>query len=146
MSRPTTTRCATWSSTAGKRRILGLIDPRFLQDLGEVIPLDARRNAEPQRYNVMVQRQVMAGFFEPDMQAFLLFRYGRVGNRLLLLNTGATLEEAMKRQERRCPGRGLPHPGTQRARAAVAGDQPRLLSTSTRFAWTSIARPACPAS
>ena len=76
-------------------RLVGLSDPRFLQDLGEVVPLDARRNAEPQRYNVMVQKQMMAGFFEPDMRAFLLFRYGRVGNRLLLLNT-RTQEELAK--------------------------------------------------
>jgi len=66
--------------------LVGLYDPRFLQDLGEVIPLDARRNAEPQRYNMVVNRQIMAGFIEPDTRAHLLFRYGRVGNRLVLLN------------------------------------------------------------
>ena len=87
--------------------LLGLIDPRFLQDLGELIPLDARRNAEPQRYNVMVQREIMAGFFEPDMKAFLLFRYGRVGNRLVLLNTGKTVEEAMKLKDADVPARGF---------------------------------------
>ncbi len=66
--------------------LVGLYDPRFLQDLGEVIPLDARRNAEPQRFNVMLGQQLMAGFFEPDMSVYLLFRYGRIGNRLMLLN------------------------------------------------------------
>jgi hypothetical protein len=66
--------------------LVGLYDPRFLQDLGEVIPLDARRNAEPQRYNVLLGEQLMAGFFEPDMSVYLLFRYGRIGNRLMLLN------------------------------------------------------------
>ena len=86
--------------------ITGLIDPRFLQDLGEVVPLDARRNAEPQRYNVMVQRQVMAGFFEPDSRLFLLFRYGRVGNRLLLLNTGKSMAEAMQRGNSEIPATG----------------------------------------
>ena len=67
----------------------GLYDPRFLQDLGEVLPLDARRNAEPQRFNLLIQRQLLAGFLEPDLTAYLVFRYGRVGNRLLLLNSDA---------------------------------------------------------
>ncbi len=66
--------------------LVGLYDPRFLQDLGEVLPIDARRNAEPQRYNMLVQRQILAGFLEPGSSAYLLFRYGRVGNRLVLLN------------------------------------------------------------
>lgn len=94
--------------------LFGLIDPRFLQDLGELIPLDARLNAEPQRYNVMVQRQVMAGFFEPDVRMFLLFRYGRVGNRLVLLNTGSTLEEAMKRVNEEVPAGGFSIPELNR--------------------------------
>ncbi len=70
--------------------LFGLSDPRFMQDLGEVVPLDARRNAEPQRYNVGVSRQMMAGFFERDTRLYLLFRYGRIGNRLVLINTGGS--------------------------------------------------------
>ncbi len=66
--------------------LVGIYDPRFLQDLGEVLLLDARRNAEPQRFSYSLSRQFMAGFVEPDMRAYLLFRYGRVGNRLVLLN------------------------------------------------------------
>ncbi len=66
--------------------LVGLYDPRFLQDLGEVIPLDARRNAEPQRFNALLSDQIMAGFFEPDSAIYLLFRYGRIGNRMVLLN------------------------------------------------------------
>jgi len=66
--------------------LVGLYDPRFLQGLGEVTALDARRNAEPQRYNLMLRDQMMAGFVEPDMTSALVFRYGRIGNRLLLLN------------------------------------------------------------
>jgi ABC-type lipoprotein release transport system permease subunit len=66
--------------------LTGLYDPRFLQSLGDVIMLDARRNAEPQRYNVLVNNQLMAGFMEPGSLAYLVIRYGRVGNRLLLLN------------------------------------------------------------
>ncbi len=69
----------------------GLYDPRYLQELGEVYPLDSRRNAEPQRYNMMISRRMMAGFIEPNSGAYLIFRYGRVGNRLLLLNMGAPL-------------------------------------------------------
>lgn len=63
-----------------------LYDPRFLQTLGEVLPLDARRNAEPQRFNLMMADQMLAGFVEPGTPLYLLIRYGRVGNRLVLLN------------------------------------------------------------
>ncbi|CAN5614100.1 hypothetical protein BH10PLA1_BH10PLA1_02440 [soil metagenome] len=70
--------------------LVGLYDPRFLQALGEVTPLDARRNAEPQRYNLLLRDQMMAGFVEPDMLSALVFRYGRIGNRLLLLNFAGT--------------------------------------------------------
>ena len=66
--------------------LAGLYDPRYLQDLTDVLPLDARRNADPQRYNFLLQRQLMAGYVEPGTPLFLLFRYGRVGNRLLLVN------------------------------------------------------------
>lgn len=66
--------------------LFGLYDPRFLQSLGEVIPLDARRNAEPQRFSFLIRDQMLAGFVEPSLRAMLLFRYGRVGNRLMLLN------------------------------------------------------------
>jgi ABC-type lipoprotein release transport system permease subunit len=68
--------------------LVGLYDPRFLQSLGEVIPLDARRNADPQRYGAVVHNQMMAGFVEPGSLNSLLFRYGRVGNRLILINMG----------------------------------------------------------
>lgn len=66
--------------------LVGLYDPRFLQSLGDIVMLDARRNAEPQRYNVLVHNQLLAGFLEPGSRAYLAIRYGRVGNRLLLLN------------------------------------------------------------
>lgn len=71
---------------AAEFSLIGLYDPRFLQGLGEVQLLDARRNASPQRYGMMIHREAMAGFIEPDMLSLLIFRYGRVGNRLLLLN------------------------------------------------------------
>ncbi|MEO6436816.1 MAG: hypothetical protein ABIP55_13790, partial [Tepidisphaeraceae bacterium] len=63
-----------------------LYDPRFLQTLVEVLPLDARRNAEPQRFNLLMANQMLAGFVEPGTPLHLLIRYGRVGNRLVLLN------------------------------------------------------------
>ncbi|HEV7300123.1 MAG TPA: FtsX-like permease family protein [Tepidisphaeraceae bacterium] len=66
--------------------LFGLYDPRFLQSLGELLPLDARRNAEPQRFSFLIRDQMLAGFTEPSLRALLLFRYGRVGNRLMLLN------------------------------------------------------------
>ncbi|MBA2706500.1 MAG: hypothetical protein H0U59_01675, partial [Gemmatimonadaceae bacterium] len=77
--------------------LVGLFDPRFLQSLGEVILLDARRNAEPQRFNAMLSNQNFAAFVEPGSRNHFLFRYGRVGNRLLLINaenpTGKTPTE-----------------------------------------------------
>ena len=66
--------------------IAGLYDPRYLQDLNDVLPLDARRNADPQKFNLLIQKQLMAGYVEPDSKMYLLFRYGRVGNRLILVN------------------------------------------------------------
>jgi hypothetical protein len=68
--------------------LVNLYDPRYLQALGEVIPMDARRNAEPQRYDALLFNQVMAGFAEPGSRLLMLFRYGRIGNRLVLLNVG----------------------------------------------------------
>ncbi len=66
--------------------LVGLYDPRFLQALNEMTPLDARRNAEPQRFNMLLRDQMLAGFVEPEMTSALVLRYGRIGNRLLLLN------------------------------------------------------------
>jgi ABC-type lipoprotein release transport system permease subunit len=66
--------------------LAGLYDPRYLQDLNDVLPLDARRNADPQKFNMLIQDQLMAGYVEPNSKLYLLFRYGRVGNRLILIN------------------------------------------------------------
>ena len=66
--------------------LVGLYDPRFLQKLGDVQLMDARRNTEPQKYNLSLWDGMMAGFVEPGTSNYLLFRYGRVGNRLILLN------------------------------------------------------------
>lgn len=66
--------------------LAGLYDPRYLQDLNDVLPLDARRNADPQKFNVLIEQQLMAGYVEPGSRLYLLFRYGRVGNRLVLVN------------------------------------------------------------
>jgi ABC-type lipoprotein release transport system permease subunit len=78
--------------------LAGLYDPRYLQDLSDVLLLDARRNAEPQKYNVLIQQQLMAGFVEASSKVFILLRYGRVGNRLILVNmpkpTGAEVGES----------------------------------------------------
>ena len=82
-----------------------LYDPRFLQTLGEVLPLDARRNAEPQRFNMMMADQMLAGFVEPGTPLHLLIRYGRVGNRLVLLNMGDERRDAeIGRKERETSG------------------------------------------
>ncbi|HEX8323079.1 MAG TPA: ABC transporter permease [Tepidisphaeraceae bacterium] len=66
--------------------LTGLYDPRFLQGLGEVQLIDARRNAEPQRFDVLTVGQMMAAQVEPGSRMYLLFRYGRIGNRVILLN------------------------------------------------------------
>jgi hypothetical protein len=72
--------------------LFGLYDPRFLQGLGELLPLDARRNAEPQRFSFLIRDQMLAGYVEESIRALLLFRYGRVGNRLMLLNVDLSPE------------------------------------------------------
>ncbi|MBC7782483.1 MAG: ABC transporter permease [Burkholderiales bacterium] len=83
--------------------LLGLYDPRFLQSLGEVQLMDARRNSEPQRFNAALYNQMMAGALEPGSRAYLLFRYGRIGNRIALLN----MPEANKpRQQEGARGEG----------------------------------------
>jgi ABC-type lipoprotein release transport system permease subunit len=66
--------------------LVGLYDPRFLQTLNEVLPLDARRNAEPQRFNMLLFNRMLAGFVEPGTRNDLLIRFGQIGNRLVLLN------------------------------------------------------------
>jgi hypothetical protein len=66
--------------------LVGMYDPRYLQSLGDVQLLDARRNAVPQRFNILAADRMMAGFVESDGRYHLLFRYGQVGNRLMLIN------------------------------------------------------------
>jgi hypothetical protein len=63
-----------------------LYDPRFLQALREIEPLDARRGATPQRFDLLLADEVLAGFVEPGTRLNLLLRYGQVGNRIALLN------------------------------------------------------------
>ena len=70
--------------------LAGLYDPRYLQDLNDVLPLDARRNSDPQKFNILIQRQLLAGYVEASSKLYLLFRYGRVGNRLILVNMPET--------------------------------------------------------
>jgi hypothetical protein len=66
--------------------LFGLYDPRFLQNLGELLPLDARRNTSLDDYNFVPFNGLLAGLVEPDARMQLLFRFGSVGNRLVLLN------------------------------------------------------------
>jgi hypothetical protein len=74
--------------------LAGLYDPRYLQSLNEVLPLDARRNAEPQRFDMLLHDQLLAGFVEPGARSNLIFRYGRVGNRLVLLSMDSSQRAA----------------------------------------------------
>lgn len=84
--------------TANEFTLTNLYDPRFLQALGELLLIDARRNTEPQRFDFILHNRMMAGFIEPNARVMMLFRYGRVGNRLALLNM-ITPEEARQRRE-----------------------------------------------
>ena len=89
--------------------LVGLYDPRYLLDLREIQLVDARRNADPQRFNVITERQMTACFVEPDFLAYLAFRYGRIGNRLILLNMSdpATVAGVTSAQDAvRLAGRG----------------------------------------
>jgi ABC-type antimicrobial peptide transport system permease subunit len=86
--------------------LCGIYDPRFLQSLGELILLDARRNAEPQRFNAILAERMFAGFVEPGARNHFLFRYGRVGNRLILINKDEDLTSRAADRER-TEGRGF---------------------------------------
>ena len=44
------------------------------------------REAEPQRFCFFLHDRLFAGFLEPGTRAAYAFRYGRIGNRLLMLN------------------------------------------------------------
>jgi len=68
----------------------GLYDPRFLQTLGAVSVLDARRGAEAEHYSVWLDNMMLAGFSEPGARSDLLIRYGAIGNRLILVNVPAS--------------------------------------------------------
>ncbi len=72
--------------SAEQMTLVGLYDPRFLRGLNRAILLDARKNAEFSRFNVTLHDQMMSAFVEPDSRSVVVFRYGNVGNRLLLLN------------------------------------------------------------
>ena len=85
--------------------LFGLYDPRFLQSLGEVQLMDARRNAEPQRFDAVLFNQMMAAQIEPGTRAYLLFRYGRIGNRILMLNVPSA-EQSINRTATRGEGDG----------------------------------------
>src|SRR6185295_14956873 len=66
--------------------LTGLYDPRYLQTLSEMALIDARRDAEPQRYCMWLDNKMLAGFVEPGTRNALLIRFGSVGNRLILIN------------------------------------------------------------
>ncbi len=102
-----------------------LYDPRFLQTLSEVLPLDARRNAEPQRYDMLLANQTMAGFVEPGTAIDLLFRYGRVGNRLALLNMSPAEATLVSPSSRPAKGDTSVAPA---ARSQARGYTPRQLN------------------
>ncbi|MBC8106995.1 MAG: hypothetical protein H7Z14_10435, partial [Anaerolineae bacterium] len=66
--------------------LVDVIDPRFMQPLNEATLIDARREAEPQRFCFFLHDRFFAGFLEPGSRTAYAFRYGRIGNRLLMLN------------------------------------------------------------
>ena len=69
--------------------LAGLYDPRFLQDLDDMLPLDGDRGDVPQRYAAILGNKMLAAFVDEDARTAFCFRFGRIGNRLLLLNVPA---------------------------------------------------------
>ena len=102
--------------------LVGLYDPRFLQKLGDVQLMDARRNTEPQKYNLSLWDGMMAGFVEPGTRNYLLFRYGRVGNRLILLNVPGSDDDT--------PGATAAKPAENGPKVGDAGDVPLVTDTA----------------
>ncbi|HEV2292736.1 MAG TPA: ABC transporter permease [Tepidisphaeraceae bacterium] len=98
--------------------LVGLYDPRFLQTLSDVILLDARRNAEPQRYNALIRDKLMAGFVEPGTRNQLIFRFGNVGNRLLLINAPPASEATPPATQPRTPNSQRDAPASGGAQGA----------------------------
>lgn len=74
--------------------LVGLYDPRFLQALGEVQLIDARRNTDAPRVAATLHNRVLAAFLEPNSKNYYLFRYGQIGNRLILINMPEDLKSA----------------------------------------------------
>lgn len=85
--------------------LVGLYDPRFLQALGEVQIIDARRNTDAPRISATLHNRVLAAFLEPASRNYYLFRYGQIGNRLILINMPEDLKTADERSAKL--GRGF---------------------------------------
>lgn len=85
--------------------LVGLYDPRFLQALGEVQIIDARRNTDAPRISATLHNRILAAFLEPASRNYYLFRYGQIGNRLILINMPEDLKSADDRSAKL--GRGF---------------------------------------
>lgn len=85
--------------------LVGVYDPRFLQSLGEIQIIDARRNTDAPRMSATLFERVLAAFVEPASRNYFLFRYGQIGNRLVLLNMPEDLATASDRDAKL--GRGF---------------------------------------
>jgi ABC-type lipoprotein release transport system permease subunit len=77
--------------------LVGLYDPRFVQSLGEVQIIDARRNTDAPRFSATLHDRTLAAFVDPSSKNYLLFRYGQIGNRLVLLNMPDDIKTADER-------------------------------------------------
>ena len=85
--------------------LVGIYDPRFLQSLGELQIIDSRRNTDAPRMSATLFERVLAAFVEPASRNYFLFRYGQIGNRLVLLNMPEDLATASDRDAKL--GRGF---------------------------------------
>ena len=108
--------------------LTGLYDPRFLQTLGEIMMLDARRGAEPEHYSVWLDNKLLAGFVEPGTRCDLLIRYGAAGNRLILVNVPGTDDPGRAEESNRISGEGRGYTAEQLNRLG-----PLALATSRDF-------------
>ncbi len=76
--------------------IFGLHDPRYLEDLGAIIPLEAARGDEPRYVSALAEWGQCSLCLPDDLERWqLLAAYGKAGRRLILTNSTAEKPEGI---------------------------------------------------
>lgn len=119
--------------TCQELNVFGLVDPRFLLNLGEATILDARRGTVPQRLNHAFVNAGASCLFEPGLRWAMVMRTGLTANRLALLNVAPAEGEAVGASREAIRGFSLgeplpAHPALMAARDFHELDRQRLVA------------------